>query len=145
MTTANNLQKSEGHTTDNCGNNQKVKKENEKRVDNRGIDPLTYRMRSDRSTIWANYPWWFLLNYALQTSLQPQWSNHFLDSHTTLMLSPSIGSGTLIHCGNLGLIIKIASFLKPANQKKCKMDNGGIDPPTYRMQSDRSTIWANYP
>ena len=25
------------------------------------------------------------------------------------------------------------------------MDNGGIDPPTYRMQSDRSTIWANYP
>ena len=51
MTTANNLQKSEGHTTDNCGNNQKVKKENEKRVDNRGIDPLTYRMRSDRSTI----------------------------------------------------------------------------------------------
>lgn len=25
------------------------------------------------------------------------------------------------------------------------MDNTGIDPVTYRMQSDRSTIWANYP
>ena len=32
------------------------------------------------------------------------------------------------------------------NIKKWKrVDNGGIDPPTYRMQSDRSTIWANYP
>ena len=28
---------------------------------------------------------------------------------------------------------------------KNKMDNAGIDPATYRMQSDRSTIWANYP
>ena len=28
---------------------------------------------------------------------------------------------------------------------KRKMDNAGIDPATYRMQSDRSTIWANYP
>ena len=25
------------------------------------------------------------------------------------------------------------------------MDNTGIDPVTYRMQSDRSTIWASHP
>ena len=25
------------------------------------------------------------------------------------------------------------------------MDNAGIDPATYRMQSDRSTIWATFP
>ena len=30
-------------------------------------------------------------------------------------------------------------------KKKRKMDNTGIDPVTYRMQSDRSTIWASHP
>ena len=39
-------------------NNLKIEKimAKKKKMDNRGIDPLTYRMRSDRSTIWANYP-----------------------------------------------------------------------------------------
>ena len=30
-------------------------------------------------------------------------------------------------------------------KEETKVDNTGIDPVTYRMQSDRSTIWANYP
>ena len=62
-----------------------------KRMDNRGIDPLTYRMRSDRSTIWANYP--MKLSLVLATIRQIQISNHEI---LTLLVIYSLQSNHLL-------------------------------------------------
>ena len=57
-------------------------KETQKDVDNAGIDPATYRMQSDRSTIWANYPRKPLSKWSLQ------WYYHMIltiSSHTMVV------------------------------------------------------------
>ena len=90
-------------------------------LENRGIDPRTSRMQSERSTVWASSP---IAVYSIETP--PILSLHLAAFQTSLWLFPVL----LWH---------------DQNRPQQSLENRGIDPRTSRMLSERSTIWASSP
>ena len=111
-------------------------------MENRGIDPRTSRMLSERSTIWASSPDGCLASQV--GGILPLLVIFIISYHTFSLATRSIPV-CLATKTSISKWIKENSFPCGWHCKKIQLENRGIDPRASRMRIERSTIWASSP